>query len=93
MTNVYFYLLDTFADWECGYILSELASKRFFKKEAPQINLSTVSLSQEPIHSMGGLTIIPDCLVSDIEISKDSVLILPGANSWALPEQIGRAHV
>ena len=31
---------------------------------------------------MGGLTIVPDCLIEDIALSKESVLLLPGADTW-----------
>ena len=36
---------------------------------------------------MGGLTIVPDCLVEDIVVSKTSVLLLPGANTWNAPSR------
>jgi putative intracellular protease/amidase len=31
---------------------------------------------------MGGMTIVPDCLIDDIVVSETSVLLLPGANTW-----------
>lgn len=31
---------------------------------------------------MGGLTIVPDCIVDDIVVSKTSMLLLPGADTW-----------
>ena len=36
MFNVYLYVMDTMADWEVGHITTELNSKRFFKKDAPE---------------------------------------------------------
>ena len=86
MFTVYVYTLDTLADWEIGYVTSELNSGRFFKKEAPCISIKTVGLSQMPIKTMGGLTVIPDCTIDDIAVSKTSVLILPGANTWDNPK-------
>lgn len=86
MFTIYVYVLDTLADWELGYVTSELNSGRFFKKDAPQISLKTVSDSKEPIHTMGGLTIVPDCLIDDIVVSETSVLLLPGANTWNDPK-------
>lgn len=82
MFTIYVYVLDTFADWEMGYAISELNSGRFFKKDAPRISLKTVSYSKGPIRSMGGLTIVPDCLIDDIVVSETSVLLLPGADTW-----------
>lgn len=32
MFTIYVYVLDTLADWEIGYVTSELNSGRFFKK-------------------------------------------------------------
>lgn len=86
MVTIYVYVLDTLADWELGYITSELNSGRFFKKGAPRVSLKTVSDSKEPIHTMGGLTIVPDCLIDDIVVSETNVLLLPGADTWNDPK-------
>ena len=82
MYTVYIYVLDTLADWELGYVASELNSGRFFKKDAPCVSVKTVSFSKEPIKTMGGLAVVPDCVIEDIAVTKASVLILPGANTW-----------
>ena len=82
MITVYVYTLDTLADWELGYATAELNSKRFFKKDAPNISVKTVGISKEPAKTMGGFTIIPDCSISDIAVNEKSVLLLPGANTW-----------
>ena len=86
MFTIYAYVLDTLADWELGYVTSELHSGRFFKKHAPQISLKTVGTCKAPIHTMGGLTVAPDCLIDDIVVSETSVLLLPGANTWSDPK-------
>lgn len=86
MFTIYVYVLDTLADWELGHVISELNSGRFFKKDAPLVSLKTVSYSEAPIHTMGGLTIVPDCLIDDMIVSKTSVLLLPGADTWNDPK-------
>lgn len=86
MFTVYVYVLDTLADWELGYVTSELNSGRFFKKGEQRVSLKTVSYSQEPVKTMGGLTIGPDCLIEDMVVSETSVLLLPGANTWSDPK-------
>lgn len=86
MVNIYVYVLDTLADWELGYVTAELHSGRFFKEDAPTLSLQTVSVSKEPIRTMGGLTVTPDCLVSDMVVSQTSVLILPGGATWNDPQ-------
>lgn len=85
MFTVYVYTLDTLADWELGYVIAELNSKRFFKKDAPGITIKTIGISKEPVKTMGGLTVIPDCSIRDIVMNERSVLLLPGANTWGDP--------
>lgn len=82
MLTVYVYVLDTLADWELGYVTAELNSGRFFKRDAPEVLLKTVSDSKAAIHTMGGLTVAPDCLVDEIAVGEKSVLLLPGASTW-----------
>ena len=86
MFTIYVYVLDTLADWELGYVISELNSGRFFKKGVQRVSLKTVSYSKEPIHTMGGLTIVPNCLIDDIVVSETSMLLLPGADTWNDPK-------
>ena len=86
MFTIYVYVLDTLADWELGYVMAELNSGRFFKEGAPCVSLKTVGDSKEPIQTMGGLTIVPDCLIDDMVVRETSVLLLPGANTWNEPK-------
>lgn len=86
MFTIYVYVLDTLADWELGHVTSELHSGRFFKKDAERVSLKTVSYSREPIHTMGGLTVAPDCLIDDVVVNETSVLLLPGADTWNNPK-------
>lgn len=85
MFTVYIYVLDTLADWELGYVTAELNSRRFFKKDTPEVSVKTVAISTEPVKTMGGLTIVPDCTIREIAVSEKSVLLLPGANTWDDP--------
>ena len=85
MFTVYIYVLDILADWELGYVTAELNSGRFFKKDAPEVSVKTVAISTEPVKTMGGLTIVPDCTIREIAVSEKSVLLLPGANTWDDP--------
>ena len=85
MYNIYVYAIDTMADWEMGLLLAELNSRRFFRRDAPEIALHFAGASMEAVKTMGGLTMIPDCLIRDILMDETSVLILPGANTWQAP--------
>jgi putative intracellular protease/amidase len=85
MFTVYVYVLDTLADWELGHVVAELNSGRFFKKGGQRVSLKTISCSKEPINTMGGMTIAPNCLIDDIVVGETSVLLLPGADTWSDP--------
>jgi len=75
--------METLADWEIGNVMAELHSKRFFRKDAPEIEVKTVGRTKEAIHSMGGLTILPDCTINEMIIKKSNMLILPGSDTWS----------
>ncbi len=82
MFTIYLYVPDTMADWEPAHITAELYSKRFFRKDAPAVSVKTVGASGEPVRTMGGLTIVPDGTADDIAVNEESVLLLPGGNTW-----------
>ncbi len=86
MITIYVYVLDTLADWELGYVTSELNSGRYFKEGAQRISLKTVSYSKDPIQTMGGMTIVPDISIHDMDARETSTLLLPGANTWNEPK-------
>ena len=86
MYNVYLYLPETLADWEIGHITAELRSKRFFRADAPQVTLRTVGLTAESVLTMGGLRVVPDGTIDEIPITSETVLLLPGANTWNDPK-------
>lgn len=86
MITIYVYVLDTLADWEIGHLMAELNSGRFFKEGAPRVSLKTVGASKEAIHTMGGLTMVPDCQIDELPVRETSVLLLPGANTWNDPK-------
>ena len=70
---------DALADWEVGYLLVELRTGRF--TGAPW-NIVTVAESLEPITTMGGLRILPDTVLDDLDPAASDLLILPGSDLW-----------
>lgn len=70
---------DTLADWEVGYLLVELRTGRF---TGIPWDIVTVAESSEPITTMGGVRILPDMLLDDLDPESSSLLILPGGAMW-----------
>jgi putative intracellular protease/amidase len=72
-------LYDTLADWEIGYLLVELRTGRYTRRPW---NIVTVAESREPITTLGGLRIMPDMILDDLDPADSDLLILPGADMW-----------
>ena len=80
--TAYLYVLDTMADWESGYVISELHSGRYFKSNAVKYDIKTIGLNREPITTMGGIKILPDVAVREVNASAAGLLLLPGGATW-----------
>jgi putative intracellular protease/amidase len=72
-------LYNNLADWEIGYLLVELRTGRFTGRPW---KIVSVAESREPITSMGGLCIVPDMILDDLDPADSNLLILPGADMW-----------
>ena len=72
-------LYDTLADWEVGYLLVELRTGRF---TGTPWQIVTVAESLKPITTMGGLRVLPDMLLENLDPGSSGLLILPGADMW-----------
>jgi putative intracellular protease/amidase len=77
--TAYVAVYDTLADWEVGHLLAELRTGRF---TGSPFAVVTVAESAEPITTMGGLRVLPDALVGDVEPAAGDLLVLPGADMW-----------
>jgi putative intracellular protease/amidase len=70
---------DTLADLEVGHLLAELHSGRF---TGTSFDVVTVAEAPAPITTMGGIRIVPDALLADLEPADSDLLVLPGAEMW-----------
>lgn len=69
------FVFDGFADWEAAYAIAEL-------RRSGGHAVRTLGLSGEPVVSMGGLTVLPDEDVADVDPESVRLLILPGGDHW-----------
>jgi len=88
MSVVYVYVLNTLEDWEIGHLISEVHSRRFFKKEAKAYEVRFIGASKNEITTMGGIQITPSGLVEEVVPKQGDVLVLPGADTWNDPVNI-----
>lgn len=70
------------SDWEYGYLIAELNSGRYFKKDLAPLKVITVGANKEMITTMGGLNIKPDISLNECTLECKDLLILPGGTTW-----------
>jgi len=68
-------IFDGFADWEPAYAIAEL-------RRSGNHQVVTVGYSGEPVVSMGGLCVLPDFDIAEIDPEAIRILILPGGDRW-----------
>jgi putative intracellular protease/amidase len=83
---LYLALLDTMADWEVGY-LTAYTSRTEHQREPGAVTVRTVGLTKKPVRTVGGLTVVPDVTIDELDPADSAMLVLPGADTWAQPKQ------
>lgn len=77
--TAYLAVYDTLAEMEVGHLLAELGTGRF--TGAP-FDIVTVAGSDAPVTTMGGLRVLADMRLADLDPSAGELLVLPGAEMW-----------
>src|SRR3954447_22953303 len=72
-------IYDGLADWEVGHLLVELRTGRF---TGVRYDVVAVAEALDPIPTMGGLRLVPDLRLADLDPEGSRLLILPGARMW-----------
>ncbi|MFC4713468.1 DJ-1/PfpI family protein [Planococcus dechangensis] len=81
--KVLFVLLDEFADWEAASLAAALNAEP--EGQGRQFDVKTVSLTKDPVKSIGGFTVLPDYGLDDVP-DEFAGLMLIGGNSWRKEE-------
>jgi len=79
------YVQDTMADFEHGYLMHALSLQAMLGE--PKVKLLTVSKGKKSIKTAGGMTIVPDLNLYDIDTVNADALLLIGGDSWLNNEQ------
>jgi len=72
-------LFKGFADWEISYVTPHIQKNEKYE-------LLTVSLDGQVVKSMGGLTVIANHKLSEIDYENSAMFILPGGDAWERKE-------
>ena len=72
---VHMLVFDGYADWEPAFALAEL-------RRSGGLDVVTLGFTPAPVRSMGGLRVIPDRVLTDLQPSAVRLLVLPGGDRW-----------
>ena len=73
--KIFIYLFDGFSDWEISYLSPEI-------NKSDKFELVYFSDDGNAVTSMGGLKVLPDISLAEINADKIEMLILPGGTIW-----------
>lgn len=79
--TVHLFVFETLADWEPGFAIAGI-NKPTFQAQPGRYTVKTVGLRATPVKTMGGVTILPDMTLDQLEPTQSAMLILPGGDSW-----------
>jgi putative intracellular protease/amidase len=79
--DIYVFVFDGMADWEAAFAIAGINNPQF-QRQPGRYRVVTVGSTSNPVTSMGGMRILPDISVSEIEILRAAMLILPGGDLW-----------
>ena len=85
MKNIYMYIQDTMADFEHGYLMQALSLQSMLGEA--KVKLVTVSKGKKSIKTAGGMTIVPDVNLYDLDTANAAALVLIGGDTWLDNEQ------
>ena len=93
MQAVHLFVFEGLADWEPAFAVAELnrppaSGERRFRVE-------TVGLTTAPVRTMGGVTVLPDTTLGQLDPRDSAMLILPGGTTWEQggnPEALAKAR-
>lgn len=85
MKNIYMYVQDTMADFEHGYLMQALSLQSMLGEA--KVKLVTVSKGKKSIKTAGGMTIVPDVNLYDLDTANAAALVLIGGDTWLDNEQ------
>jgi putative intracellular protease/amidase len=79
--NVYLYVFDSMADWEASFAIAGINNPRF-QQHPDKYRVVTVGATRQPVTTMGGLRIVPEISLSEVDTNDAAMLILPGGDNW-----------
>jgi putative intracellular protease/amidase len=78
---VHLFVFDTMADWEASFAIAAINNPQF-QRIPGRYRAVTVGATLDPVTTMGGLRILPEVALADVDPRDSAMLILPGGDLW-----------
>jgi len=88
---VHLFVFDTLADWEAGFAIAGI-NNPMFAMQPGRYQVKTVGLSTQPVTTIGGMRILPDSTLDELQPEQSAMLILPGGEDWDKGKNLEAAH-
>jgi DJ-1/PfpI family len=79
--TVHFFVFDTLSDWEPTYAIAAI-NDLTFQAQPGRYCVKTVGVSAEPVKTIGGVTILPDMALKELEPEQSAMSIMVGGAGW-----------
>jgi putative intracellular protease/amidase len=79
--NVHLFVFDSMADWEAAFAIAGINNPQF-QSNPGRYRVVTVGSTTKPITTMGGMRILPEISLFEIDPNQSAMLILPGGDQW-----------
>jgi len=73
--TVHVLVFDGFADWQAALALCEV-------RRPGDWQVRTVGFDRDAVVSMGGLTVLPDLALAEVDLQRAALVIVPGGHLW-----------
>ncbi len=79
--SVHVAVYDTLADWEIGHLTTAINGSSSYGGQ--DLTVRYVGSGTAPVTTMGGMRIVPDLALAELDPADSEMLVLPGSEIWA----------
>jgi putative intracellular protease/amidase len=79
--TVHVFVFDSLADWEASYAIAGI-NRPATPEAAGRYRVRTVGLTRAAVTTMGGMRVLPDLTLEELDPAESALLILPGGDAW-----------
>jgi putative intracellular protease/amidase len=79
--TVHLFVFNTLSDWEASYAIAGINNPAF-QTHPGRYQVKTVGVNMQPVTTIGGMIILPDMVLEELQPAHSAMLILPGGAGW-----------